>query len=142
MRVLCVVEHGDAPSTRLRLRDCLDHYSRAGVEATVLAPRRSRIRDRLTILRLAPKHDAVLLFKTIGFTSFDLMLLRRANPCIIFDFDDAVMFREQKYRHPLAGKNFRKFLRTIKHCSAVVAGNDFLASFAEACGRRTVVLPT
>ena len=142
MRALCVVEHGNAPSTRLRLRECLDHYARLGVETTVMTTRRSSTIGQWQIIRQARRHDVVVLFKTLGFTPLELALLRSANPRIIFDFDDAVMFREQKHRRPLAGKNFRKFLRTVKSCSAVVAGNDFLASFGQACGRRAVVLPT
>jgi glycosyltransferase involved in cell wall biosynthesis len=142
MRALFIVEHGDAPSTRLRLRDCLDHYARLGVEATVMSTRRSSMIGQAKILDQARRHDVVLLFKTLGFSPVELWLLRRANPHIIFDFDDAVMFREQKHRRPLGGKNFRKFLRTVKTCSAVVAGNEFLAGFARACGRRTIVLPT
>ncbi len=142
MKILCVLEHGNAPSTRLRLRDCLTHYSQLGVEATVLSARRSSLKERLRVIREAGRHDAVVLFKTIGFAEFELRLLQRANPRIIFDFDDAVMFREQKYRRPLRDEDFRKFLRTLKHCAAAVAGNDFLARFAEACGKRTVVLPT
>lgn len=142
MRALCVVEHGNAPSTRLRLRDCLTHYSKIGIETTVLSTRRSDLRGRLRMIRQAAQHDVVVLFKTLGFATAELAALRRANPSIIFDFDDAVMFREQKHRRPVDGKNFRKFLRTVKHCAAVVAGNEFLAGFAEAAGRRTVVLPT
>src|SRR5437867_6546261 len=106
MRVLCIVEHGNAPSTRLRLRDCLGHYQAAGIETTVLAARRSSIPNRLKILEQAAKHDVVVLFKTLGFTKLELSLLRRANSRIIFDFDDAVMFREQKHRRPVSGKNF------------------------------------
>src|SRR3984957_1908778 len=142
MKVLCVVEHGNAPSTRLRLRDCLDHYERLGVEATVLPARRSSLVERLRVLKEAARHDVVVLFTTIGFNEFELSLLQRANRRIVFDFDDAVMFREQKHRRPLRAKTFKKFLRTVRHCEAVVAGNDFLASFAEACGRRAVILPT
>lgn len=142
MRALCVVEHGDAPSTRLRLRDCLDHYARLDVKTTVLTTRRSNIGNQLKIIEQARRHDVVLLFKTLGFTPLELAVLRRVNPRIIFDFDDAVMFREQKYSRPLDGKNFTKFLRIVGQCSAVVAGNDFLACFARACGRHTVVLPT
>jgi glycosyltransferase involved in cell wall biosynthesis len=142
MRALCVIEHGDAPSTRLRLRDCLDQYARLGVRTTVLTTRRSNIASQFKIIEQARSHDVVLLFKTLGFSPLELALLHRANPRIIFDFDDAVMFREQKHRRPLSGKNFRKFLRTVRHCSAVVAGNDFLACFGQACGTRTVVLPT
>jgi glycosyltransferase involved in cell wall biosynthesis len=142
MRALCVIEHGDAPSTRLRLRDCLNHYSRLGVQATVLTTRRSNIVSQSEIIRQARRHELVLLFKTLGFSPLELALLRRANPRIIFDFDDAVMFREQKHRRPVAGKNFRKFLRTVRHCAAVVAGNNFLACFGQACGARAIVLPT
>ncbi|HWY40570.1 MAG TPA: sulfotransferase domain-containing protein [Chthoniobacterales bacterium] len=142
MKVLCVVEHGNAPSTRLRLRDCLEHYQSLGVDATVLPARRSSLAERLRVLKEASRHDVVVLFKTIGFNELELSLLQRANRRIVFDFDDAVMFREQKHRRPLRAKTFKKFLRTVRHCEAVVAGNDFLASFAEACGRRAVILPT
>lgn len=142
MKVLCVVEHGNLPSTRLRLHDCVNHYSQLGIEVTVLSTRRSSIAGRLGIVQQAARHDVVVLFRTLGFTNLELMLLRRANPRSVFDFDDAIMFRDQKHRRPLRGKNFKKFLRTVKHCAAVVAGNDFLACFAEACGRHTVVLPT
>src|SRR5712691_12153172 len=142
MRALCVVEHGNAPSTRLRLRDCLDYYKQLDVEVTVLPARRSSIGERLRVLKEAARHDVVVLFKMIGFNELELSLLQRANRRIIFDFDDAVMFREQKHRRPLRGKDFKKFLRTVKHCAAVVAGNDFLACFAEASGRRAIILPT
>jgi glycosyltransferase involved in cell wall biosynthesis len=142
IRALCVIEHGNAPSTRLRLRDCLVRYRQLGVEATVVQARRSSIAERARVLKLAARHDVVVLFKTLGFTKLELKLLRRINARIIFDFDDAVMFRGQKHRQPLRGKNFGKFLRTVKCCAVVVAGNDFLACFAEACGRPGVVLPT
>lgn len=142
IRALCVIEHGNAPSTRLRLRDCLERYRQLGVEATVLPTRRSSIADRARVIKQAARHDVVVLFKTLGFSKLELILLQRANPRIVFDFDDAVMFRGQKHREPLRGKNFKKFLRTVKRCAGVVAGNDFLACFAEACGRPGIVLPT
>jgi glycosyltransferase involved in cell wall biosynthesis len=142
MKALCVVEHGNAPSTRLRLRDCVDYYTKLGVEITIAPTRRSNVTERLRVLREARQHDVVVLFKTIGFNELELSLLQRANRRIVFDFDDAVMFREQKHRRPLREKDFKKFLRTVKHCAAVVAGNDFLACFAEASGRRAIVLPT
>src|SRR5436853_5805542 len=142
MKILCVVEHGNAPSTRLRLRDCLDYYAGLDVEATVVPTRRSSVTERLRVLKEARRHDVVVLFKTIGFNELELGLLQRANRRIIFDFDDAVMFRDQKHRRPLRGKDFKKFLRTVRHCAAVVAGNDFLACFAEAAGRRAIILPT
>src|SRR6266700_2984156 len=69
MKILCVVEHGNAPSTRLRLRDCLDYYAVLGVEATVVPTRRSSVTERLRVLKEARRHDVVVLFKTIRFNS-------------------------------------------------------------------------
>lgn len=142
MKALCIVEPGKAPSTRLRLTDCIEHYQKLGIEITVLSGRRSSPSDRLRLLKAAGRHDVIVLFKTLSFSPFELRLLQRANPRIIFDFDDAVMFRDQKYNRPLRSKTFKKFVRTLKRCRAAVAGNDFLARFAEACGPKTTVLPT
>jgi glycosyltransferase involved in cell wall biosynthesis len=142
MRVLCIVEHGDAPSIRLRLKDCLPAYQRLGIETTILTTQRSRISAQIRILRAARNHDVVVLFKTIGFSSLELAILRKFNPRVIFDFDDAVMFREQKYEQPFTGRNFEKFRRTMSICSAAAAGNTFLGSFAEGCGLKATILPT
>ncbi len=142
MRVLCIVEHGNAPSIRLRLRDCLAHYQHLGLEVTTLATQRSSPSTQWKILRAARQHDVVVLFKTIGFSALELRLLRRANSHIVFDFDDAIMFREVKYEQPLQGRYFERFLRTMKVCAAAAAGNRFLAAMAEACGVKATVLPT
>ena len=142
MKVLCVIEPGRAPSTRLRLGDCVSRYRQAGIETTIVSARRSSLPERFHVIRQARRHDLVLLFKTTSFSPLDLNLLQSGNPRIIFDFDDAVMFRNQKYGRPIGSKDFIRFLRTMGHCAAVVAGNDFLARFAEACGARTIVLPT
>ena len=142
MKVLCVVEPGRAPSTRLRLGDCVERYRQAGIEVTTISPRRSSLLERLHLVREAGRHDLVVLFKAIGFSAIDLYRLHRKNPRIIFDYDDAVMFREQKYARPIRVRELEKYVRTIEHCAAVVAGNTFLARFAEACGKPTTVLPT
>ena len=141
MKVLFVVEQGNAPSIRLRLLDCLDAYRAAGIQPTVFTTR-SNLMNRLQVIRAAARHDAVVIFKAIGFTKLQLGMLQRSNSNLIVDFDDAVMFREEKYSRPLRARTFAKFLRTIERCSAVVAGNDFLRAFAEGNGRLVVTLPT
>jgi glycosyltransferase involved in cell wall biosynthesis len=60
----------------------------------------------------------------------------------VFDFDDAVMFHELEHGKPLRVKSFAKFLRTVKACRAVVAGNEFLAGFARPLCPEVHVLPT
>ena len=120
---------------------CFDEFRKHGIEPTAL-PIPSDLVGRIKMLREAARHDVVVIQKKTSFHSFELKLLRRANPRLVFDMDDAVMFHELEHHQPLTGKNFLKFLRTIDHCAAVVAGNRFLAGFAEPNCKRVIVLPT
>lgn len=129
------------PSTRLRMVDCFEVYRAAGIECTVkFIP--SGIVGRLVAFHEASRHDVVVLQKKTSLRGIELALLKWFNPRIVFDFDDAVMFHELEHRKPLTGKPFVKFVRTINQCAAVVAGNRFLASFAEPNCPRVYVLPT
>lgn len=97
---------------------------------------------RWRLFRSARHYDAVVIQKKTSFKSVELALLRHFNPHLIFDFDDAVMFHELEHDRPLNGKYFRKFLTTINHCRAVVAGNGFLAGFARPNCSQVWLLPT
>ncbi len=129
------------PSSRLRMVDCFEAYRAAGIDCTVkFIP--SGVAGRLVAFYEASRHDVVVLQKKTSLRRIELALLKRFNPRIVFDLDDAVMFHELEHRKPLTGKPFVKFVRTINHCAAVVAGNRFLASFAEPNCSRVYVLPT
>jgi glycosyltransferase involved in cell wall biosynthesis len=141
MRALFLLSKRQPPSSRIRILDCLDHFRAAGLSCTA-APIPSSPLGRGALLREAAHHDAVVIQKKTSFRGFELALLRRVNPRIVFDFDDAVMFHELEHHKPLTGKHFRKFVRTVSHCAAVVAGNSFLARFARPNCPRVHVLPT
>ncbi|MBF0358963.1 MAG: glycosyltransferase family 4 protein [Magnetococcales bacterium] len=141
MKVLFLLSKRQPPSSRLRMANCIDGYRKAGVECTIL-PIQSGIFGRIAIIRLAKRHDIVLIQKKTSFKSFELKLLQKANPRIIFDFDDAVMFHELEHHKPFVGKHFVKFIRTINHCAAVVAGNEFLASFSRPNCPDVRIMPT
>lgn len=129
------------PSSRLRMLDCFEAYRAAGIDCTVRMIPSDPV-GRLRALYEASRHDVVVLQKKTSLHRIELALLTRFNPRIVFDFDDAVMFHELEHRRPFTGKPFVKFVRTINHCAAVVAGNRFLASFAEPNCSTVHVLPT
>jgi glycosyltransferase involved in cell wall biosynthesis len=94
------------------------------------------------MIRACARHDAVVLQKKTSLHGSELFLMRRANPNLVFDFDDAVMFHELEHGKPLRARSFAKFLRTVEACRAVVAGNEFLASFARPICPGVYVLTT
>lgn len=107
-----------------------------------LLPIPSDLIGRLQIVTKARAVDVVIIQKKTSLNIIELILLKIFNKNIIFDMDDAVMFHELEHKKPLSGKNLKKFIRTVNHCRAVVAGNDFLARFAEANCPIVKVFPT
>lgn len=141
MRVLCLLSKRQPPSSRLRITAMVPALEGAGWECTVL-PIPSDPIGRLRMIRACRAHDVVLLQKKTSLHPPELWALRRANPNLVFDFDDAVMFHELEHGKPLRVKSFAKFLRTVRACRAVVAGNQFLAGFARPLCSDVTVLPT
>jgi glycosyltransferase involved in cell wall biosynthesis len=75
-----------------------------------------------------------------------LRVLRRSARHLIFDFDDAVLYRDSyDPRGPESPKRYRRFAATVRAADTVVAGNDFLADCALRAGARAErvrVIPT
>ena len=141
MKILFLLSKRQPPSSRLRITSMVPALEREGWSCTVL-PIPSDPAGRLRMIGACRRHDVVVLQKKTSLHPLELFLMRHANPNLVFDFDDAVMFHELEHGKPLRVKSFAKFLRTVKACRAVVAGNEFLAGFARPLCPEVHVLPT
>lgn len=141
MKILLLLPRRELPSTRLRLREPSRFWEREGHLCRFVSLLSGPV-ERWTVLRQAAEYDVVILQKKTSLNRWDFAQLSRANPRIVFDYDDAVMFHELEHGEPLSGKHFGKFLRTVRAASCVVAGNAFLARFAAGAGCDVTVLPT
>lgn len=92
----------------------------------------SSLSDRLRLLKAAACHDVVVLQKKLFPAAYTKMLVK-ANPRLVFDLDDAVMFHELERGQPVTGNYFQRFSAVAAVSRIVVAGNSFLADFARAC---------
>ncbi|MEW6675101.1 MAG: glycosyltransferase family 4 protein [Nitrospirota bacterium] len=141
IRALVMLTKRQPPSSRLRFVACREEFLKHGIEMTFM-PIPSNPVGRLKLFLQMKQHDVVIIQKKTSFKRYELTFIRYLNPNIIFDYDDAVMFHELEHGKTLMGKNVIKFLRTIKYCRAVVAGNNFLAEFARPNCPNVFVLPT
>jgi glycosyltransferase involved in cell wall biosynthesis len=101
---------------------------------------------RAAHVREARGYDAVYLLREAALLGPPLFerLLRRSGAPLIFDFDDAVF---ERYVSPSNGYlSYLKFpgkTRTVCRLAAhVMAGNEYLASYARRVNRRVTVVPT
>jgi glycosyltransferase involved in cell wall biosynthesis len=98
----------------------------------------------LQITRL-PRFETILLQRKL-LPRWQLQVLRRRARHLIFDFDDAVLYRDSyDARGPHCPRRRRRFEATVSACDTVIVGNDFLADCALRSGarpERVRVIPT
>jgi len=118
----------------------LDALRDAGIESEVLT-----IPDgataRLGVFRSSADADIVFLQKKL-FSAVELAVLRRFAKRLVYDFDDAVMFRDSWRGDFVSRSRATRFRRTVRTADLVIAGNAYLAAQAQPDARMLSVLPT
>lgn len=90
---------------------------------------------------MAGDFDAVFLHRRL-LNGLDYTLLRKNARRLIYDFDDAVMFRDSNASRLYSRRREDRFRRTAGGSDLVLAGNDYLAGLAAPFSREVVTLPT
>jgi glycosyltransferase involved in cell wall biosynthesis len=144
MNGLALVEAADHVCYRYRVRAFEPALEAAGVRLRV-EPLDSRPLGRLAQLRRAALHDVVLLQRKL-LPGWQWAILRRGAKRLVFDFDDAILYRDSYDRRgPHCPRRAARFGRTVREADLVLAGNAFLAEQATRHGaspERVRVIPT
>ncbi len=124
MKVLFLIQGHAVAASRYRVLHYIPYLSQRGVEATVsLYPR--TLRENIQFFGSLPGYDVVFLQRK-RFNQPRLGWLRKRAKRIVYDFDDAVMYRNSKSADPLSRTRKRRFIQMIKASDFVIAGNEFL----------------
>jgi glycosyltransferase involved in cell wall biosynthesis len=144
MKLLALVEAPDHVCCRYRIRAFESALAHAGCSLSCQGLDRG-VLFRVMQLRRAKEYDAVLLQRKL-LPRWQLNALRLASRHLVFDFDDAVSFRDSfAHRSPHSRSRARRFEQTVRTADTIVAGNDFLADLALRAGARVEsvhVIPT
>ena len=124
------------PSSRYRVFQFLKPLSEAGIQSKLLnAPERNPWKRLSYLPRLLPiivESEILYIQKRILPKSLMLMI-QRFNPRIVFDLDDAIYLQDQVREN---------LIMMLKSASIVVAGNNYLATYARKYNQNVVVIPT
>jgi glycosyltransferase involved in cell wall biosynthesis len=144
MKLLALVDSPDHVCCRYRIRAFAPALAESGWSLTCEGLDRGTF-VRSFQLHRAAQFDAVVLQRKL-LPSWQLRALRRASRHLVFDFDDAVLYRDSYSRRgPHSRWRCRRFAQTVCMADTVVAGNDFLADCALRAGasvERVHVIPT
>ncbi len=144
MKVLALVEARDHVCCRYRISAFERGLAAAGWSLAIepLAP---GLLGRLGQFSRAAIYDAVILQRKL-LPGWQMSELRRRARRLIFDFDDAVLYRDSyDHRGQYHRRRSSRFARTVRLADDVIAGNDFLAGCAVEAGAqpdRVRVIPT
>lgn len=130
-------------STRVRVANLLEPLSHRGVHAELHILPRSFC-ERLKLFRKIAAFDIVVLQKKL-LSPLVFFFLRQASRCLVYDFDDAVFFRDafgSKVDAPewFSKSRWRRFRRTVRGVDLVLAGNKYLESYARKYHANVAVL--
>ncbi len=105
------------------------YFGHQGIGADVVRLSASPVNRWSQFLR-ARQYDIVILQRRL-LQPWDVSLLRRAARHLVFDFDDAVMYRSSKWKNPKSRSRMLKFKKTVEACDLIFAGNNFLKKETE-----------
>lgn len=139
MYLLVISNNLERASFRQRIGIYIDILRDEGINCRIeeLSKKES---PRLKLMRIASDFDAVFLHKK-RLNVFDAFVLKRNAKKIIYDFDDAVMYDPDKPEHNRF-THYNPFRRTVKIADLVIAGNNYLAEYAEKFNSNVRILPT
>jgi glycosyltransferase involved in cell wall biosynthesis len=133
MDVLALVEAPEHVCCRYRVRAFEPALAKAGARLHVKRIASGPAGRLRQILGVAA-YDAVLLQRKL-LPLWQIRLLRLRARRLIFDFDDAVLYRDSyDPRGPHCRRRSRRFASMVRAADLVIAGNDFLASKALEAG--------
>lgn len=140
MKVLFLIQGFSVAASRYRVLQYLPYLKSKGVEPTVQVYPRT-LKEHFQWFKSLPQYDIVFLQRK-RFNQPRLGLLRRRAKKIIYDFDDAVMYRNSKSNQPVSSSRKRRFVQMIRASDFVIAGNEFLKNQVQALHPRVEVIPT
>jgi glycosyltransferase involved in cell wall biosynthesis len=133
MKALALVEAPEHVCCRYRIRAFEPALARAGWSLDLRPIERSFLGRAHQLAALVPADTVILQRKLLP--RWQLRLLRRRARRLVFDFDDAVLYRDSyDPRGPDCPRRTRRFAATVQMCDLVIAGNDFLADCALRAG--------
>jgi len=140
MKVLFLIQGYSVAASRYRVLQYIPYLQSNGVAATVrLYPR--ALRDNVQFFHTLPQYDIVFLQRK-RFNQPRLGLLKKRAKRIVYDFDDAVMYRNSKAEEPVSQSRQRRFVQMIKASDFIIAGNEFLKQQVLPFNPNVEVIPT
>ena len=140
MKVAFFIHSLEVSGCRYRVLQYLPYLKEHGVDPSIHFYRGKWV-DRLKFYTTLDHFDVLYVHRKL-FSPVEFWYLRKKAKKIIYDFDDAVMYRSSTSKNPYSPSRHFKFGYMMRRVDYIIAGNQFLKSEARRYNRNVVVVPT
>ncbi len=139
---LVFLTHTSDQGHRFRVEQYFPYLREHGVEPK-WQPLSGSWSERLTSYRQLPSFDVVCIQRRL-LPPFEFYWIRKKAPKILFDLDDAIMYRSSRSPHPHSFSRRMKFRWMVKGSDVVTVGNRFLKEEVLRVdpGKKIFIIPT
>lgn len=140
MKIAFLVTSFEKPSARYRVLQYIPILEEKGYLPEVcIIPK--NYRNRIKLFRKMRSFDFVFLHRKL-LSTVGWYILRKNAKRLVYDFDDAVMFKDSINKNQISNRRMNNFIRTVKNADLIIAGNEYLKDFAIKENPRSFVIPT
>jgi glycosyltransferase involved in cell wall biosynthesis len=116
--------HSSDQGHRFRVEQYFPYLTTHGVEPQ-WQPTVGSWKERFVRYHELPSYDVVCIQRRL-FAPFEFYYIRKKSKKILFDLDDAIMYRSSSSSHPHSLSRWLKFRWMVRGSDAVTVGNQFL----------------
>ena len=128
------------PSSRFRILQNITEIEKYHYDITIKKiPKNSY--NRLSLFSTLSSYDIVFLQKKL-FQWWFLWLIKKKSKLLIYEFDDAVLYRDSDYNNFNSYTRNHRFKNTLKFADKVIAGNEYLRDIGASFSTNIHVIPT
>jgi len=138
--ILILIQGKEVAASRYRIVQYIPYLEQHGMRCDMLEFPRSFM-EYLKLLSILPRYDCLFVQRKRFHVPFLWLFTKRAKR-IVYDLDDAVMYKNSLARNPYSKTRLRRFGNMVKKCDAIIAGNTFLAEQTLAYNENVMVIPT
>jgi glycosyltransferase involved in cell wall biosynthesis len=140
MKVAFLIHSLEVSSCRYRVLQYLPYLKKQGVDLSIHFYKRKWL-DKLKFYNSLGEYDILYVHRKL-FLPVEFWYIRRKAKKIIYDFDDALMYRSSGSKNPYSFSRRARFAYMMKRVDFVIAGNQFLKSEVLPYNPNMEVIPT
>ena len=140
MKVAFLIHSLEVNSCRYRVLQYLPYLKEQGVDVSIHFFQR-KWKGKIKFYSTLNHYDILYIHRKL-FPPIEFWTIRKKVPKIIYDFDDAVMYRSSGALSPYSRSRRMKFAYMMRRVDGVVSGNRFLESEVLPYNNSVEVIPT